>query len=102
MEMTLPYYVRRTLGRTGWKNRSVNANGYGYPAQVYYTSSTFEVAIGDDNGWSKWVSIDTLRVWQRDPGSQVDSSLVGTDVLDQFFYVHDPTQGFKFLRKKDE
>ncbi|CAI2175187.1 13084_t:CDS:2 [Funneliformis geosporum] len=33
--------------------------------------------------------------------SHVDSSLVGTDVLDQFFFVYEPTQGFK-LRESDE
>ncbi|RHZ86876.1 hypothetical protein Glove_43g64 [Diversispora epigaea] len=38
----------------GWRNFRVNANGYGYPARVFYVSSTFEVAIGDNNGWSKW------------------------------------------------
>ena len=38
----------------------------------------------------------------RDPGDQVDSSFVGTDVLDQFFYVHEPAQGFKFIRETDE
>src|SRR5205814_1584764 len=50
METTLPYYVLKTLGKTGWRN---DANGYGYPARVFYTSSTFEVAIGDNNEWSK-------------------------------------------------
>nr|CAG8519278.1 13890_t:CDS:2 [Entrophospora candida] len=49
-ETTLPYYVRSRLGRTGWKNFSVNACGYGYPARVLYVSSAFEVAIGDNNG----------------------------------------------------
>jgi len=101
-ETTLPYYVRSTLGKTGWRTRGVDANGYGYPARVFYASSTFEVAIGDNNGWSKWVSINTLRVWQRAPGDQVDSSLVGTDVLDQFSFVHEPNQGYKFLRQTDE
>ncbi|RHZ86392.1 hypothetical protein Glove_51g45 [Diversispora epigaea] len=102
LETTLPYHVRNTLGKTGWRNFGVSANGYGYPAHVFYASSTFEVAIGDNNGWSKWVSIDNLRFWQRKPGDHIDSSLIGTDVLDQFFFVHEPTQGYKFLRKADE
>ncbi|POG59625.1 hypothetical protein GLOIN_2v1788898 [Rhizophagus irregularis DAOM 181602=DAOM 197198] len=75
---------------------SVQAIGYGHPAHVYYASSTFEIALGDNNGWSKWVSIDILRVWEKSAGDQVDRSLVGIDVLDQFSFVHEPAQGFKF------
>ncbi|RGB37236.1 hypothetical protein C1646_757192 [Rhizophagus diaphanus] len=101
-ETTLPYHVRSVLGKKGWQIGKFQANGYGYPAHVYHASSTFEIAHGDNNGWSKWVSIDTLRVWERNPGDQVDSSLVGTDVLDQFSFVHEPAQGYKFLRKTDE
>ncbi|PKK77453.1 hypothetical protein RhiirC2_771325 [Rhizophagus irregularis] len=101
-ETTFPYHVRSVLGKKGWKIGKFQANGYGHPAHVYYTSSTFEIALGDNNGWSKWVSIDTLRVWERNPGDQVDSSLVGTDVLDQFSFVHEPAQGYKFLRQTDE
>ncbi|CAG8720589.1 5473_t:CDS:1, partial [Funneliformis mosseae] len=78
------------------------ANGYGHPNRVFYASDTFEVSIGDNNRWSKWVGIDTLRVWQRRPDNKIDSSLVGTDVLDQFFFVHLPNQGYKFLDEADE
>ncbi|CAG8504514.1 5780_t:CDS:2 [Funneliformis mosseae] len=80
----------------------LKAVGYGYPANVIYASTTFEVSIGDNNGWSKWVGIDNLRVWQAKPGNQVDCSLIGTDVLGQFFFVHLPNQGFKFLDETDE
>ncbi|CAB4388062.1 unnamed protein product [Rhizophagus irregularis] len=97
-ETTLPYNVRSTLGKRGWRNQSMIANGYGHPNRVFYVSDTFEVSIGDNNGWSKWVGIDTLRVWQRRPDN-VDSSLVGTD---QLFFVHLPNQGYKFLDEADE
>ncbi|RHZ45573.1 hypothetical protein Glove_669g17 [Diversispora epigaea] len=95
-ETTLPCHARRMLGREGWKVKSSNACGYGYPARVFYATSAFEVAIGDNNGWSKWVITNTLRVWQRKPGNQVDSSLIGTDVLDQFSFVHEATQNISF------
>ncbi|CAG8837188.1 40965_t:CDS:2, partial [Gigaspora margarita] len=71
-ETTLPYHVRNTLGRIGWRNLGVDANGYGYPARVFYASSIFEVALGDNNGWN------------------------------QFSFIHEPTQGYKFLRQTDE
>jgi hypothetical protein len=90
------------LGRKGWQVSKVQANGYGYPAYVYYATTIFEIAIGDNNGWSKWVNINSLRVWERNPGDQLDSSLVGTDVLDQFSFVHEPAQGYKFLKQADE
>lgn len=61
-ETTLPYHVHNTLGRIGWRNLGEDANGYGYPARAFYASSIFEVALGDNNGWSKWVRINTLRV----------------------------------------
>ncbi|CAG8670628.1 5966_t:CDS:2 [Funneliformis mosseae] len=101
-ERTLPYHVRRVLGRTGWQIRKIQANGYGYPAYVYYATTAFEIAIGDNNGWSKWVNTNTLRVWQSEPGDHIERSLVGTDVLDQFSFVHEPNQGFKFLSAADE
>ncbi|CAI2185488.1 536_t:CDS:2 [Funneliformis geosporum] len=101
-ETTLPYHVRSVLGKTGWQVKRVQANGYGYPSCVFYASTTFEIAVGDDNGWSKWVNTNTLRVWQTKPGGHVDSSLVGTDALDQFYFIHDPNQGYKFLRETDE
>ncbi|CAG8587675.1 5506_t:CDS:2 [Diversispora eburnea] len=101
-ETTLPYYVRSTLGRQGWNPTSKIARGYGAPSRVFIATASFEMAIGDNNNWSKWVTIDTLRVWQRDPGPHIDSSLVGCDVLDHFFFVHQPNQGYKFLRATDE
>ncbi|RHZ80848.1 hypothetical protein Glove_131g94 [Diversispora epigaea] len=101
-ETTLPYYVRSTLGRQGWNPTSKIARGYGAPSRVFIATASFEMAIGDNNNWSKWVTIDTLRVWQRDPGPHIDSSLVGCDVLDQFFFVHQPNQGYKLLRATDE
>ncbi|CAG8543210.1 17027_t:CDS:2 [Funneliformis caledonium] len=59
-------------------------------------------SIGDNNGWNKWVGIDNLRVLQAKPENQVDCSLIGTDVLGQFFFIHLPNQGFKFLDETDE
>ncbi|CAG8734850.1 5242_t:CDS:2, partial [Dentiscutata erythropus] len=90
----------RTIDTVTWKTKS--NDGYGAPSRVFIASMPFEVAIGDDNNWSKWVRTDTLRIWQRNPGDHIDSSLVGCDVLDQFFFIHQPNQGYKFLRTTDE
>ncbi|CAG8626251.1 6202_t:CDS:2 [Diversispora eburnea] len=95
-ETTLPYYVRSTLGRQGWNPTSRIARGYGAPARVFIASASFEMAIGDNDNWSKWVTIDILRVWQRDPGPHIDSSLVGCDVLDQFFLYTSQTKDISF------
>ncbi|CAH1770606.1 8628_t:CDS:2, partial [Entrophospora sp. SA101] len=101
-ETILPYHVRRIFGRRGWKTVLGVTIGYGAPARLVHASTTFEVAIGDDNSWTKWVSIDTLRVWENDPGNQVDSALVGNDVLDQLAFVHEVVQGYKFLKVSNE
>ncbi|CAG8850283.1 43791_t:CDS:1, partial [Gigaspora margarita] len=98
----LPYRIRRVLGNDGWLRVRGYATGYGAPSRVFIASMPFEVAIGDDNNWSKWVRTDTLRIWQRKPGDHIDSSLVECDVLDQFFFIHQPNQEYKFLRTTDE
>ncbi|CAJ0759996.1 11686_t:CDS:2, partial [Entrophospora sp. SA101] len=101
-ETILPYHVRRIFGRRGWKTYFGVTTRYGAPALLVHASTTFEVAIGDDNGWTKWVSIDTLRVWEQNPGNQVDSALVGNDILDQLAFVHEVAQGYKFLKSSNE
>ncbi|CAG8630186.1 10010_t:CDS:2, partial [Diversispora eburnea] len=101
-ETILPYNVRSILGNKGWNPHRFRATGYGSPSLVFVATETFEVAIGDNDTWSKWVRTNTLRVWQRKPGNHIDSSLVGCDVLNQFFFVHQPDQGYKFLRATDE
>ncbi|RHZ65480.1 hypothetical protein Glove_315g80 [Diversispora epigaea] len=67
-ETILPYHVRSALGKQGW---SVTSRGYGEPSRVFTALISFELAIGDNNTWSKWVRTNTLRIWQRDPGSWV-------------------------------
>src|SRR5437660_886266 len=62
----------------------------------------FEVSIGDDLNWSTWVQTNKLRVWEQDPGDQVDSSLIGNDVLDQLTYVHQKGEEFLFLNTQHE
>ncbi|CAG8584260.1 8186_t:CDS:2, partial [Gigaspora rosea] len=59
-------------------------------------------ALGDNNGWSKVGEHKFSQSLAEKPCDQVDSSLVRTDVLDQFFFMHEPTQGYKFLRETDE
>ncbi|CAG8635350.1 7914_t:CDS:2 [Ambispora gerdemannii] len=63
---------------------------------------TFSVSVGDDNNWHNWVQTNTLRVWEPKPGDQVDSSLVESDVLDQFTYVHQQRGGLMFLNSRHE
>ena len=46
--------------------------------------------------------VGRYRVWQKALGNQVDSSLIRSDTLDQFSFVHEPNQGYKFLRETDE
>ncbi|CAG8675440.1 2608_t:CDS:2, partial [Ambispora leptoticha] len=87
-ETILPFNVRRRLGKSGWYSSSTTALGYGAPARLILARDPFLVSIGDDNGWSNWVQTNTLRVWESKPGDQVDSSLIGDDVLDEFNYVH--------------
>ncbi len=78
-------------------------SGYGAPAKLFLAKVPFQVSIGDNNNnWSKWVQTNTLRVWERDPGDQVDSSLIGNDVLDQFSYVHRRRGGLFFLNERHE
>ncbi|CAG8463480.1 89_t:CDS:2 [Diversispora eburnea] len=84
--------------KQGWNPSSRKARGYGAPSRIFIASVPFEVAIGDNNNWSKWVKTDTLKIWQRNPGDHINSSLVGCDVLDQFFFARQPNQRYQFLR----
>lgn len=90
------------FGRTGWRKFRFTAVGYGAPASLTLASVPFEISIGDDNNWSDWVTTNTLRVWERDPGYQVDSSLVGNDVLDQLTYIHQKGGELLFLNARHE
>lgn len=101
-ESILPYEVCSLLGKTGWKRHTVTAPGYGAPARLTLASDPFEISIGDDHNWSDWVTTNTLRVWERNAGDQVDSSLVGNDVLDQFTYIHQKGGGLMFLNARHE
>ncbi|PKY23216.1 hypothetical protein RhiirB3_473165 [Rhizophagus irregularis] len=100
-ETILPYEVRSYLG-TGWERQAVVAPGYGAPANLFLATDPFQVSIGDDNNWSRWVQTNTLRVWERKASDQVDSSLIGNDVLDQFTYVHRSGGGLFFLNQRHE
>ncbi|CAG8756385.1 31567_t:CDS:2, partial [Racocetra persica] len=101
-ETTLPFYVRRQLGKAGWRNIHCYATGYGAPSRVFLASCPFLVSIGDSTNWTKWVQTDTLRVLEMDPGDHVTCSLVGNDVLDQLAYVHEPQNELKFLEEIHE
>ncbi|CAG8477678.1 14965_t:CDS:1, partial [Racocetra persica] len=77
------------------------AGGYGAPAEQVCASRMFEVSIGDDHNWSKWVQAKIL-LWENDPGNQVEYALVGNDVTDKLAYVHEPGNSLKFLDIGDE
>ncbi|RHZ64241.1 hypothetical protein Glove_326g121 [Diversispora epigaea] len=60
-ETIFPYHVRSVLGKDGWKSRHVFTTDYGSPSSVFVATATFEVAIGDNDTWSKWVRTNTLK-----------------------------------------
>ncbi|CAG8466820.1 4513_t:CDS:2 [Ambispora leptoticha] len=97
----LPFYIKRTLGRTGWSTLDARAGGYGAPARQFCASRMFEISIGDNDNWSKWVQAKIV-VWEKDPGNQVEYALVGNDVTDQLAYAHEPRKSIKFLDPQDE
>ncbi|CAG8617622.1 5535_t:CDS:2, partial [Ambispora leptoticha] len=101
-ETILAYNVRRILGTKGWLRRPGHATGYGSPARLFLARDPFAVPIGDNNSWTHWVQINTLRVWEATPGDQVDSSLIGDDVLKQLTYVHQQERGLMFLSSRHE
>ncbi|CAG8632097.1 12199_t:CDS:2, partial [Ambispora gerdemannii] len=82
--------------------RPGHATGYGSPARLFLARDPFAVSIGDNNSWTHWVQINTLRVWEATPGDQVDSSLIGDDVLKQLTYVHQQGRGLMFLSSRHE
>ncbi|CAI2161618.1 2011_t:CDS:2 [Funneliformis geosporum] len=85
-ETILPYEVRANLGNSGWERTSVHTPRYEAPAKLFVATVPFLISIGDNRSWSRWVKTNTLRVWERDPGNQVNSSLVGNDILDQLMF----------------
>ena len=60
----------------------------------------FEISIGDNDNWSKWVQAK-IAVWEKEPGDQVAYALVGNDVTDQLAYAHEPRNSIKFLDPQD-
>ncbi|CAI2188105.1 17610_t:CDS:2, partial [Funneliformis geosporum] len=101
-ESILPYEIRSHLGKAGWQSVTATAPGYGAPAKLFLAKDPFQISIGDEHNWSGWVTTNTLRVRERVPGDQVDSSLVGNDVLDQLTYVHQKGGGLIFLNARHE
>ncbi|CAG8597027.1 1159_t:CDS:2 [Paraglomus occultum] len=97
----LPFYIKRTLGKRGWSTLDARAVGYGAPARQFCASQMFEISIGDNDNWSKWVQAKIV-VWEKDPGNQVEYALVGNDVTDQLAYAHEPRKSIKFLDPQDE
>ncbi|GBB92660.1 hypothetical protein RclHR1_02040022 [Rhizophagus clarus] len=98
----LPYYIRRTLGgKWGWSTHYKIAEGYGAPAVQYSACRMFDVSIGDNNNWTKWVQAK-ITVWENEPGDQVEYALVGNNVTDQLAYIHEPRNPLKFLDIGDE
>ncbi|CAH1764829.1 6634_t:CDS:2 [Entrophospora sp. SA101] len=63
------------LGRQGCSTNLRRAGGYGAPAEQVCAARVFEVSIGDDHNWSKWVQAKIL-LWENDPGNQVEYALV--------------------------
>ena len=61
-ETILPYKVRSYLGTAGWARQTVVAPGYGAPAKLFLATDPFQVSIGDDNNWSRWVQTNMLRL----------------------------------------
>ncbi|CAG8487997.1 12414_t:CDS:2, partial [Funneliformis caledonium] len=90
----LPHYVKKTLGRKGWSTLKATAVGYGEPTEQYFASQMFEVSIGDNYNWSKWVQAK-IGVWDICPGDKVQYALVGNDVSDQMAYIHEPGKPLK-------
>ena len=74
-ESILPYHVKRVLGKRGWSTETRRAKGYGASAEQIYACRMFEVSIGDDHNWSKWVQAK-IFLWEIDPGDQVGYALV--------------------------
>ncbi|RHZ72555.1 hypothetical protein Glove_242g2 [Diversispora epigaea] len=101
-ETVLPYEICRRIGKKGWHSLRVIATGYGKPAKLNLAKDSFEISIGDNNNWSDWVIIKTLRAWEAFPGDQIDSSLIGNDVLDQLIYVHCKEGELLFLEHRHE
>jgi len=100
-QTVLPYYVKEILGTEGWDTFEGIAEGYGYPTLLIGASDVFEVSIGDNSNWSKWVPAK-IQVWEEYPGNQVEDALVGNDVTDQLAYLHEPGDPVKFLDVRDE
>ncbi|RHZ51565.1 hypothetical protein Glove_476g20 [Diversispora epigaea] len=97
----LPFYIKRRLGRRGWSTLKLEARGYGEPAMQITACRMFDVSIGDNDKWSKWIQAE-ITLWEDVPGDQVHYALVGNDVTDQLAYVHEPRKPIKFLDLKDE
>ncbi|CAG8476133.1 9289_t:CDS:2, partial [Funneliformis mosseae] len=70
----LPHYVKKTLGRKGWSTLKATAVGYGEPTEQHFASQMFEVSIGDNYNWSKWVQAK-IGVW--DIYAEDESRLTG-------------------------
>ncbi|CAG8572880.1 4026_t:CDS:2 [Diversispora eburnea] len=100
-ETILPYYVKRMLGSKGWSTIPRRAGGYGAPALQIRASAMFEVSIGDDNNWTKWVRAKIL-LWEKKPGNKVGYALIGNDITNQLAYVHEVGKPIKFLDRQDE
>ena len=70
------------------------------PAKQFCACQMFEISIGDNDNWSKWVQ-SKIIVWEKNPGDQVEYALVGNDVTDQLAYAHEPRNSIKFLDPQD-
>ncbi|GBB88927.1 hypothetical protein RclHR1_15540006 [Rhizophagus clarus] len=98
-----PYHVKRTFRniKKEWNEKAITSSGYGEGALEYHSYKMFEVRIGDDHNWSKWVQT-RIAVWEPDPGDDVEDALIGNDVTDQLAYAHEPKSPLKFLDSADE
>ncbi|POG59830.1 hypothetical protein GLOIN_2v1487515 [Rhizophagus irregularis DAOM 181602=DAOM 197198] len=75
---------------------AIASSGYGEGALKYHSYKMFEIWIGDDHNWSKWVQTK-IAVWEADSGDQVEDILIGNNITDQLAYVYKPKSPLKFL-----
>ncbi|CAG8730339.1 20278_t:CDS:2 [Gigaspora margarita] len=71
----LPFYVKRMLGRRGWSTLEARAKGYGANARQICVCQMFEISIGDNDSWTKWVQAKIV-LWEENPGNQVEYALI--------------------------
>ncbi|RIB09886.1 hypothetical protein C2G38_2207601 [Gigaspora rosea] len=57
----LSHHARRILGRKGWSRTVMIAGGYSAPTRQICASMMFEVSIGDNLNWTKWIQAKIIH-----------------------------------------